>query len=138
MKSVTKEIEAIKPSVVGRTLTNLYHTKLSEKFELLPGVSHVLYFRTIIELDHTEHYDFWKSYLNKWNSTEQLFPVSNEQWDVPDSRFFIGQKVKDIKVDHHGQVYLILENDIAIEHTIDYGDGIRIKPFKELIEAEER
>lgn len=136
MSVIKEDIEALKPILIGRRLTNLFHTELIERFEMLPGVNYVNYFRTILEIDNKEYYDLWKSYLNKWDSKEQLFLVTSGHWDVPDAGFFIGQRIKDIIVDNNRQIYVLLENDYAIQHIIEYGDVLRINLFSKLIEAE--
>lgn len=133
MSSAEKDIEKLKPELIGKTLTNLFHTKLSERNRIWQGSGRILYFRTILEINNSIHYDLWKSYLSIWVSDEELFPITQQNWEVPETVKFIGQKIKDIIV-FNAQIYIILENDMAIEHTIDYGDIIKIKPVKELIQ----
>jgi hypothetical protein len=113
--------------VVGRILTNLFYTKQDGQHDYMPGISPAYYFSTIMELDNEKKLRFGNDFIVDWKDEEPIFTLTNENWDLPKTLVFKGQKIVDLTMDEYKQLTFHLENGTKIAHTIDYGDQLFIE-----------
>lgn len=121
------EFEEYIKMVVGKTLTNLFFTKQDGPHDYMPGISPAYYFSTIMELDNVKKLRFGNDFIVDWKDEEPIIKVTNENWDLPKSLEFKGQKILDLTKDEYQQLTFHLENGTTIAHTIDYGDQLFIE-----------
>ena len=123
---MTEHEEYIK-MVVGKILTNLFCTEQDGPYDYMPGISPAYYFSTIMELDNEKKLRFGNDFIVDWKDEEPIFTLTNENWDLPKTLVFKGQKIVDLTMDEYKQLTFHLENGTTIAHTIDYGDQLLIK-----------
>lgn len=132
MQLVTAEIEMTEleeyiEMVVGHTLTNLFFTKQDGPHDYMPGISPAYYFSTIMELDNDKKLCFGKDIIFDWKDEEAIISLTSENWNLPKTLVFKGQKIVDLTKDEYHQLTFHLENGTTIAHTIDYGDKLIIE-----------
>ncbi|MFD2602363.1 hypothetical protein [Flavobacterium suzhouense] len=118
--------------VVGKTLTNLFFTKQDGPHDYMPGISPAYYFATILELDNDKKFQFGNDFIIDWKDQEPTITLTNENWALPKTLVFQGQKIVNLTKDEHEQLTFHLENGTTIAHTIDYGDQLFIENEKVL------
>ena len=121
------ELEEYIKMVVGKTLTNLFFTKQDGPHDYMPGISPAYYFSTIMELDNEKKLRFSNDFIVDWKDEEPIIMLTNENWDLPKTLVFKGQKIVDLTKDEYKQLTFHLENGTTIAHTIDYGDQLFIE-----------
>ena len=123
---MTEHEENIK-MVVGRTLTNLFYTKQDGPHDYMPGISPAYYFSTIMELDNEKKFKFGNDFIVEWKDEEHIITLTNENWALPKTLVFKGQKIVELTKDENKQLTFHLKNGTTIAHTIDYGDQLFIE-----------
>ncbi len=113
--------------VVGKTLTNLFFTEQDGPHDYMPGISPAYYFSTIMELDNEKKLRFGNDFIVDWKDEEPIITLTNDNWDLPKTLVFKGQKIVDLTKDEYQQLIFRLENGTTIAHTIDYGDQLFIE-----------
>lgn len=121
------ELEQYIKMVVGHTLINLFFTKQDGPHDYMPGISPAYYFSTIMELDNNKKLCFGKDIIFDWKDEEPIISLTSENWNLPKTLVFKGQKIVDLTKDAYDQLTIHLENGTTIAHTIDYGDKLLIE-----------
>jgi hypothetical protein len=80
-----------------------------------------------MELDNEKKLRFGNDFIVDWKDEEPIFTLTNENWDLPKTLVFKGQKIVDLTMDEYKQLTFHLENGTTIAHTIDYGDQLFIE-----------
>lgn len=119
--------EKYRALVIGRTLTNLFFTKQDGPHDYRPGIPPAYYFSTIMELDNQEKLRFENDFIVAWNDEAPLFNLTNENWGLPKSLEFRGQKIVDVTKGELEQLTFYLENGTTIAHKVDDGDQLWIE-----------
>jgi hypothetical protein len=119
--------EDYRKMVIGKTLTNLFHTKQDGPHDYMPGISPAYYFSTVMELDHVTKLRFGNDFVVESKDEELLITLTNESWALPRTLLFKGQKIIDLTKDEYDQLTFHLENGTTIAHTVDYGDQLFIE-----------
>ncbi len=132
-----KDFEKYKKMLVGKTLTNLFFTKQDGPHDYMPGISPAYYFSTIMEIDNDKQLRFGNDFIVDWNDEEPIFALTNENWDLPKSLVFRGQKIVDLTKDDNQQLTFHLENGTTIAHSINYGDQLFIENENITLEKEQ-
>lgn len=122
-----KDFEKYKKMLVGKTLTNLFFTKQDGPHDYMPGISPAYYFSTIMEIENDKQLRFGNDFIVDWNDEEPIIALTNENWDLPKSLVFKGQKIVDLTKDDYKQWTFHLENGTTIVHSIEYGNQLFIK-----------
>lgn len=123
--------------VVGKKLTNLFFTKREGPQDYMPGISPAYYFSTIMELDNNKKLRFGNDFIVDWKDEEPIITLTNENWDLPKTLVFKGQKIVDLTKGENQQLTFHLENGTTIAHTNDYGDQLFIENENILDKAQE-
>lgn len=122
-----KDFEKYKKMLVGKTLTNLFFTKQDGPHDYMPGISPAYYFSTIMEIENDKQLRFGNDFIVDWNDEEPIIALTNENWDLPKSLVFKGQKIVDLTKDDYKQLTFHLENGTTIVHSIDYGNQLFVE-----------
>lgn len=122
-----KDFEEYKKMLVGKTLTNLFFTKQDGPHDYRTGIPPAYYFSTIMEIENDKQLRFGNDFIVDWNDEEPIFALTNENWDLPKSLVFRGQKIVDLTKDDNQQLTFHLENGTTIAHSINYGDQLFIE-----------
>lgn len=121
------DFEEFKKMVVGKTLTNLFFTKQDGPHDYMPGISPAYYFSTIIELDDNKKLRFGNDFIVDWKDEEPIIKLTNENWGLPKSLEFKGQKIIDLVKDEYQELTFHLENGTTIAHRMGYGNQLFIQ-----------
>lgn len=126
------EFEEYTKKVIDKTLTNLFFTKQNGPHDYRPGISPAYYFATVMELDHETKLHFGNDFVVEWKDEEPLIALTNENWGLPKTLIFKGQKIVDLTKDEQEQLTFHLENGTTIAHVNDYGNQLFIKTPNEI------
>lgn len=121
------DFEEFKKMVVGKTLTNLFFTKQDGPHDYMPGISPAYYFSTIIELDDNKMLRFGNDFIVDWKDEQPIIKLTNENWGLPLSLEFKGQKIIDLVKDEYQELTFHLENGTTIAHRMGYGNQLFIE-----------
>lgn len=130
-----KELEKYKTKLVGKKLIKVLHSDQGEGIEHLNGLGNAYYFSTVLELENGERYRFGNDWIDKWDESEKLIEVTHLNWGIKKNTEFNNIKISDLIIDGNHDIYIKLENDILIYHTIDYGDKLFFNKYSELFDS---
>ncbi|WP_299442993.1 hypothetical protein [uncultured Aquimarina sp.] len=119
-----KELEKYKSELIGKKLIKVLHSDQGEGIEHLNGFGNPYYFSTVLELENGEKYRFGNDWIDKWDESEKLMEVTHLNWGIKKSTKYNSLRISDLIIDEHNDVYIKLENEALIYHTIDYGDKL--------------
>ncbi len=124
-----------KSKLVGKRLIKVLHTDQVKGIEHLNGLGNTYYFSTILQLENGKKYSFSNDWIYEWNSSEPLKEVTHKNWGIEKNLRFKKIIISDILVDELNDIYIKLENDVVIYHTIDYGDKLFFKKYSDLFDS---
>lgn len=119
--------ERYKILVVGKTLTNIFHTQQDGPYDYMPGISPAYYFSTVLELNKNQNIQLSSDFLKNWEDTDTLYEVTNQNWLLPENLVFKERKIINLTQDEFRHLTIHLDNETTINHTTDYGDQLFIE-----------
>jgi len=129
------ELEKYRSELIGEKLIKVFHTEQGQGIEHLNGLGYAYYFSTIFELENGNKYRFGNEWIDEWDESEKLSEVTHENWGIKKSIKFNNILISDIVIDEYDDVYIKLENDVLIYHTIDYGDKLFFDKYSDLFDS---
>jgi len=130
-----KELEKYKPELIGQKLIKVFHTDQGEGIEYLNGLGNAYHFSTILELENNKKYQFGNDWIEIWEDSAELKEVTHKNWEVKRNIKFNNIGISDLIVGENNDVYIKLENDVLIYHTIDYGDKLFFDKYKNIFDS---
>ncbi|WP_298760979.1 hypothetical protein [uncultured Psychroserpens sp.] len=128
------EIKPYKSLLVGKKLKNVFFTHQGEGTVHLEGLGSAYYFSTILETEDKKKYCFGNDWITKWDANEHLYEVTHENWRIPRNIKYRNIAIIDILIDDDDEIYIRLENDVLIYHTMDYGDKLFFDEYSTLFD----
>ncbi|SFT51756.1 hypothetical protein SAMN05216474_1029 [Lishizhenia tianjinensis] len=128
-----QNIEQLKDEIIGQKIKALYHTPKGDGEELIPGLGNFYTFDTVIVLENEKLYRLGDDYLIEWLGKDELVEVTHQNWNLPDDLIFNGKCIVDIVLDKNKLYYILLENQIIINHTSDLGCELFIRKYDDII-----
>lgn len=122
-----RDYEKNREAIIGKTLTNILFTKQDGPHDYMPGIYPAYYFSTVLELDGSTRLRFSAESIDEWKEEEPLITLTNENWGLPKTLVFKGQKIIDLTKNEHEQLTFHLENGTTITHSLNYGDQLFIE-----------
>lgn len=112
--------------LVGRTVTNIFETKVYSVQDGIPGPAS--YFDIVVEIDRSDLYELGAHSISKWKKNENLIPAVQNDPDI------IGQRItkviqRDPEEYYDGSLILLLESNFVIEHVTTNGDQLQFGEF---------
>jgi hypothetical protein len=131
---IVSEIEPYKTELIGKILKNVLFSDQGEGITHLEGLGNAYYFSTVLEIETGKKYRFGKDWISEWDNTEELNEVTHENWRIPRDITYRNIKISDIIIDEHDEIYIALENDVLIYHSIDYGDKLFFEHYSTIFD----
>lgn len=120
------DFEQYKNMVVGKTLTNVFHTQQDGPYDYMPGISPAYYFSTVLELNKNQNIQLSSDFLKNWEHKDTLYEVTNQNWLLPENLVFKEREIVNLTQDEFRHLTIHLDNETTINHTTDYGDQLFI------------
>ena len=130
-----KELEKYRTELVGKKLIKVLHSDQGEGTEHLNGLGNAFYFSTVLEIENGKKYRFGNDWIDEWDESEKLIEVTHENWRISENIKFKNIKISEIILDDHNDIYIKLENDILLYHTMDYGDGLFFDEYSNMFDS---
>jgi len=87
-----------------------------------------------LELENGEKFIFGNEWINKFDNSEKLFNINHNTWVYDKNNIFNNILITEILIDEYNEIYIKLENDVIIYHSIDYGDKLYIEKYSEVFD----
>lgn len=123
-------------SIIGKRLTAIYHTALDGPHIIENGLPHVYYFSIIFELENGSKYVLETDKITPWAGNEKLIKIDEDNWPPIKNAQYLNQKIKDIQFNKYNQCYLLLENDIVLHYTVDWGNGFESAKLEDYLKED--
>jgi hypothetical protein len=130
-----EKINKYKLELVGKKLIRVLHSNQSDGVEHLNGLGSAYYFSTVLELENGKKYCFGNDWIDEWDNSKPLNEVTYKNWQIEKNLRYKNVYISDIIVDELNDVYIKLENNVIIHHTIDYGDNLFFNKYSDLFDS---
>lgn len=124
-----QDLEKIKAALINQKIKAIYHTPKGEGEELIPGLGNFYTFDTIIALENGKQYRLGDAFIVEWLGNVELLEITPENWNIPDVYNFKSISIKELLITTNKSYYLLLENEVLINHTSEMGDALHFRSY---------
>lgn len=117
----------IRQQCIGLQLIQLYTTPMDEGEELIPGLGNFYNFDTIFELENGKLYRLGDDFVLPWLGNIPLTPVEASKNLHFNNLPYQGKILTAILKNENGDVSILLDDEINIQHKTELGSELIIK-----------
>lgn len=123
-------------NIIGKIITAIYYTLLNGPHTIQEGLPSVDYFSIIVELDNGLKYKLNVDEVIPWADNKQLIPVNKNIQPTIEIDQYLNKEIKDIRKNEYNQCYLLLENDMVLYYSVDWGSGFEVVSLRDYLKKD--